>query len=234
MDATLELTHERVDDVPLFAGLFAPAPISRGPRPPFPRPTPSTRDSPTAGSSPSGSPTFSPGPTTASPRPGLGRGSQHTLETLVGEPIRPVEFGDDRLTLVLKRLGDLAGWHALEADLWHTHCDVYALPVERVRLDATTSCGCHAINDDALMQLGHSRATGPTWPRFKLMVAAAEPGGLSWPAMSIPAMPPTTCFSPAVSAGPRHLGQTGLLYPATARSRPWRRGPRSPPTRIST
>ena len=31
-------------------------------------------------------------------------GLQHTLETLIGQPIRPVEFGDDRLTLVLKRL----------------------------------------------------------------------------------------------------------------------------------
>ena len=28
----------------------------------------------------------------------------HALETLIGQPIRPVEFGDDRLTLVLKRL----------------------------------------------------------------------------------------------------------------------------------
>src|SRR5512135_3131240 len=51
---------------------------------------------------------------------------RHTLETLVGQPIRPVEFGDDRLTLVLRRLADPAAWEALEADLWHTHCDVYA------------------------------------------------------------------------------------------------------------
>src|SRR3954452_4146792 len=31
-------------------------------------------------------------------------GLRHTLETLVGQDIRPVEFSDDRLTLVLKRL----------------------------------------------------------------------------------------------------------------------------------
>ena len=33
---------------------------------------------------------------------------KHTLETFVGQPIRPVEFGDDRLTSVLKRLADPA------------------------------------------------------------------------------------------------------------------------------
>ena len=38
------------------------------------------------------------------------------------------------MTLVLKRLDSPAAWESLEEDLWHTHCDVYALPVERVRL----------------------------------------------------------------------------------------------------
>jgi hypothetical protein len=33
----------------------------------------------------------------------------------------------------------------------------YALPVERVRLDATTSCGHHTVTDDGLMQFGHSK-----------------------------------------------------------------------------
>ena len=103
---------------------------------------------------------------------------QHTLETLIDQPIRPVEFGDDRLTLVLKRLSDPAAWEALEADLWHTHCDVYALPVERVRLDATTSCGYHTVTDDGLMQLGHSKDHRPDLAQFKLMAAVAEPTGL--------------------------------------------------------
>jgi hypothetical protein len=64
----------------------------------------------------------------------------HTLETLINQPIRPIEFSDDRLSLVLKRLSDPEAWHELEAALWHTQCEVYALPpVEQVHLDATTS-----------------------------------------------------------------------------------------------
>ena len=167
MDATLELTHERVDDVPLLVGFLIrmrlPEILDRH-LPPHPL------------------------------HQGLSNGwlitvwityilsqadhrkshvqawvdsLQHTLETLIGQPIRPVDFSDDRLTLVLNRLSDLEVWPELEADLWHTQCDVYALPpVERVHLDATTSYGYHAIDDDGLMQLGHSapcKGVGLQW-----------------------------------------------------------------------
>src|SRR5438270_5201534 len=118
--ATLELTHERVDDVPLLLGFLIklklpeildrhyPAhPLHQG---------------------------FSHGwlitvwiayilsraDHRKSPVQAWADGLQHALEALVGQPIRPVEFSDDRLTLVLKRLADTAAWHALVADLWHT------------------------------------------------------------------------------------------------------------------
>src|SRR5262249_46506477 len=58
-------------------------------------------------------------------------------------------------------------------------CDVYALPpVQRAHLDATTSDGYHAVDDDGLMRLGHSKDHRPDLPQIKLMAAAAFPGGL--------------------------------------------------------
>src|SRR5262249_53961746 len=67
----------------------------------------------------------------------------------------------------------------LEATLVRAQCEVYALPPpERVRLDATTTYGYHAIDDDGLMQLGHSKDHRPDLPQIKLMAAAAEPSGL--------------------------------------------------------
>src|SRR3954451_1255700 len=150
VDATLELTHERVDDVPLLLGfliklnlpevldrLFPAHPLHQG---------------------------LSNGwiitvwiayilsraDHRKSPVQTWAQALQHTLEATIGQAIRPVEFSDDRLTLVLKRLDADTAWDSLEDDLWHTHCDVYALPVERVRLDATTSCGYHAVDDDGL------------------------------------------------------------------------------------
>jgi len=178
VDTTLELTHERVDDLPLLLGfliqLKLPEILDRHlPAHPLHQ-----------GLSNGWLITvwiayiLSRADHRKSPVQAWAQGLQHTLETLIGQRIRPVEFNDDRLTLLLKRLADTAAWEAVEADLWHTHCHVYALPVERVRLDATTSCGSHTVTDDGLMQLGHSKDHRPDLAQFKLMAAVAEPTGL--------------------------------------------------------
>jgi transposase len=179
MDAALELTHERVDDVPLLLGflihLHLPEILDRH-LPPHPL---------HQGLSNGWLITvwiayiLSQADHRKSPVQEWADGLHHTLEALIGRPIRPVESSDDRLTLVLNRLSDRGAWRELEADLWHTRCDVYALPpVERVHLDATTSYGYHAADDDGLMQLGHSKDHRPDLPPIELMAAAAWPGGL--------------------------------------------------------
>ena len=138
---------------------------------------------------------------------------QHTLESIIGQPFRPVDFTDDRLTLVLKRLSDLAVWARLEADLWQSNCDVYALPVERVRLDSTTSYGYHTITDDGLMQLGHSKDHRPDLPQIKLMAAAAEPTGLFLASDVHPGdAADDPLYLPLIRRVRELLGQTGLLY----------------------
>ncbi len=214
MNATLQLTHERVDDVPLLLGLLMklqiPEIIDRQ-YPPHPL------------------------------HEGLSNGwlitvwlayilsqadhrksyvqdwvesLQHTIETLIGQPIRPVEFNDDRLTLVLKRLSDPADWQELEGRLWRAQCEVYALPpVERVRLDATTTCGYHTVADDGVMQLGHSKDHRPDLPQIKLMAAAAEPGGLFLAGDVHPGnAADDPLYLPLYRRVRALLGQTGLLY----------------------
>jgi len=136
----------------------------------------------------------------------------HTLETLIGQTIRPVEFSDDRLTLILKRLDSQVAWESLEADLWHSHCDVYALPVERVRLDATTSCGYHTVTEDGLMQLGHSKDHRPDLAQFKRMAAVAEPSGLFLAGDVHPGnAADDPLYLPLYRRVRALLGQTGLL-----------------------
>jgi hypothetical protein len=49
--------------------------------------------------------------------------------------------------LVLKRLSEL------EADRWREQCDVYAFPVERIRLDATSRFGYHAVEEGGLIPI---------------------------------------------------------------------------------
>ena len=102
------------------------------------------------------------------------RNHARTLETLIGERLRPVEFGDDRLSIILRRLND-ADWSALEGDLWKATCEVYEISYQCIRLDSTTSFGYHAITPDGLMQRGHSKDHRPDLPQLKLMAAAAQP-----------------------------------------------------------
>lgn len=98
----------------------------------------------------------------------------HTLQTLIGQSLRPSEFSDDRLSILLRRLHD-ADWPALEAELWQATCEVYEISYQCVRLDATTSFGYHTITADGLMQRGHSKDHRPDLPQLKLMAAAAQP-----------------------------------------------------------
>src|SRR3954454_13100965 len=67
-------------------------------------------------------------------------GLRQTLEALTGQTICDTDFTDDRLTLVLRALSDTEPWDRIETDLWAVTCEVYELPVERIRLDSTTSC----------------------------------------------------------------------------------------------
>jgi transposase len=213
MDATLELTHERVDDVPLLLSflirLRLPEVLDRH-LPPHPL---------HQGLSNGWLITvwiayiLSQADHRKSPVQEWVDGLHHTLEALIGQPLRPVEFSDDRLTLVLNRLSDPDAWRQLEADLWCTQCEVYALPpVERVHLDATTSYGYRAV-DDGLMQLGHSKDHRPDLPQIKLMAAAAWPGGLFLAGDVHPGnAADDPLYLPLYRRVRALLGRTGLLY----------------------
>jgi transposase len=106
-------------------------------------------------------------------------GLARTLHHVLGQPIRTVEFSDDRLGALLRRLSDDAAWEAIEQDLWAASVTVYDLPLTGVRLDATASAGCHQPQPDGLMQHGHSKDHRPDLPQLKLMAAVAEPTGQS-------------------------------------------------------
>ena len=137
----------------------------------------------------------------------------HTLESVTGQSFRPVEFTDDRLTLVLQRLSDPTAWALLEADLWQSTCDVYELPVERIRLDSTTSYGYHTVTEGGTMQLCHSKDHRPELPQLKLMAAAAEPTGLLVASDVHPGdAADDPLYLPLIRRVRELLGRTGLLY----------------------
>ena len=140
---------------------------------------------------------------------------RQTLERLLGQPIRSVEFSDDRLGIVLRRLSRTADWEALEAELWAKTVVAYDLDqgMIGVRLDSTTTYGYHTPTEDGVMQLGQSKDHRPDLPQLKLMAAAVEPSGhllacdvLSGQSADDP------LYQPMIARVRQMFGRTGLLY----------------------
>ncbi|OGO27152.1 MAG: hypothetical protein A2Z16_15305 [Chloroflexi bacterium RBG_16_54_18] len=105
------------------------------------------------------------------------RQAHETIERITGMKVNELDFTDDRLTLLLRRLSQPETWQAIETDLGRSILRVYELKPERVRLDATTVSGYHASGEDTLFQYGHSK-DDPSLAQVKVMVAALDPLGL--------------------------------------------------------
>jgi transposase len=143
---------------------------------------------------------------------GWAQSHQHTLETLLGQALRPVEFSDDRLSIILRRFHD-ADWEVLEADLWQATFEVYEVPINCVRLDSSTSCGYHTIDPDGVMQLGHSKDHRPDLPQIKLMAAAAQPSGLLLATDVHPGnAADDPLYLPLIRRVRKQIGRSGMLY----------------------
>lgn len=137
----------------------------------------------------------------------------HTLEQLLGQPLREVDFSDDRLGGLLRRFSDDAAWEALEEELWEATMTVYALPVTTVHLDSTTSYGYHQPQENGLMQYGQSKDHRPDLPQLKLMAAAAAPWGHLIACDVVPGQSADDpLYAPLYRRVRGILGQTGLLY----------------------
>lgn len=138
------------------------------------------------------------------------------LETQSGctqQPMRALDFSDDRLGCILCVLSDDEQWEAFEGELNQRLLRVYDLGAERVRLDSTTVSGYWEVTPDGLFQLGHSKAGQPSQPQVKVMLAALDPLG----------MPVVTdvlsgnraddpLYIPSITRVRESVGHRGLLY----------------------
>ena len=137
----------------------------------------------------------------------------HMLEQLLGQPIRDVEFSDDRLGIVLRRLSDSENWHATQADLWHNRVEVYAIEIKSVRLDATAASGYHEATEDGIMQKGHTKDYRPDLAQVKLMAACVEPSGQFMASDAMAGQSADTpLYLPMIVRLREMLAQRGLLY----------------------
>ena len=103
--------------------------------------------------------------------------AQETIVRISGQTVNELDFTDDRLTLLLRRLSKPAAWQAVERELGQSILRVYEILPKSVRLDTTTVSGYHEGSDESLFQYGYSK-DDPTLRQVKLMVAALDPLGL--------------------------------------------------------
>src|SRR3954447_7032909 len=136
----------------------------------------------------------------------------HTLESFFAASLRPHEFSDDRLGILLANLA-AADWDDIESELFYSCFDVYELPRGAFHLDTTTSCGYHAIGPDGIMQLGHSKDHRPDLPQLKIMAAVTQP--LAFPTSTAVAPGNTSddvLYRPTIEKVQALIGRHGLLF----------------------
>jgi transposase len=103
------------------------------------------------------------------------------LETLtagVGQPIRPLDFSDDRLADLLDRLAETATWGEVETALNGVVLRVYELDGDRIRLDSTSVKTYAGVSEGGLFQFGHSKDHRADLPQVMISLAALDPLGL--------------------------------------------------------
>ena len=108
------------------------------------------------------------------------------LVQVTGQSFAPSDFNDNRLAALLKRLSKPRRWARFEAALWDHSVEVYELcppsiaslgRLASAHVDSTTACGFHRILPDGVMQRGHSKDHRPDLAQLKLMTVAMHPFG---------------------------------------------------------
>ena len=135
-----------------------------------------------------------------------------TIEKITGQTVRDLDFTDDRLTLLLRRLSQAEIWQAIEKELSQNIIRVYDLKAKQVRLDPTTVSGYHEGGDESLFQYGYSK-DDPTLRQVKVMVAALDPFGLPLVSQVVAGnVADDALYRPAVDRVLQIIDGTGLLF----------------------
>jgi transposase len=81
--------------------------------------------------------------------------AQETIMKITGQQVHELDFTNDRLTLLLRKLSKPAPWQAVETELGRSILRVYELTPKNVRLDTTTVSGYHEGRVESLFQYGY-------------------------------------------------------------------------------
>jgi transposase len=136
----------------------------------------------------------------------------HTLRGCTGQPVHPLDVGDDRLAEVLAALSDEARWAVFEGALNRQLRRVDELQPACVRRDNTAASGQWTVTEDGLFPFGHSKDPRPDLPQVKVMLAALDPLGLPVATDVVPGpRADDPLYGPAIVRVRERLGRRGVL-----------------------
>src|SRR5215217_2991360 len=136
-----------------------------------------------------------------------------TLGTTTGQMVTRVDFTDDRLESVLRRLSHDERWEAFESALNQHTVRVYALSTERVHVDSTSAKAYATVSDGGLFQFGHSKDYRPDLPQVKVMQAVLDPLGMPLATDVVSGeRADDPLYLPCIARVQASVGRRGLLY----------------------
>ena len=136
-----------------------------------------------------------------------------TLGTTTGQTVTRVDFTDDRLEIVLRRLSHDARWGAFESALNQHTVRVYDLSAERVHVDSTSASAYATVSDGGLFQFGHSKDYRPDLPQVKVMQAVLDPLGMPLATDVVSGeRADDPLYMPCIERVQASVGRHGLLY----------------------
>ena len=141
------------------------------------------------------------------------------LSRLTGRQINSQDFNDNRLSSLLSRLSQRERWHRFEAALWQNSVEVYEILEPSVgglfsaHADSTTVKGYHQVHENGVMPRGHSQDHRPDLPQLKLMTAAMHPyGHLIATGVESGQTADDGRYLPLIARVRQMLGRVGVLY----------------------
>src|SRR6266571_6238012 len=136
-----------------------------------------------------------------------------TLGATTGQAIKRVDFTDDRLEIVLRRLSDDTRWAAFESALNQHTVRVYDLSTARVHVDSTSASAYATVTEGGLFQFGHSKDYRPDLPQVKVMQAVLDPLGMPVATDVVSGeRADDPLYVPCIERVQTSVGRRGLLY----------------------
>src|SRR6266481_6450813 len=136
-----------------------------------------------------------------------------TLGFTTGQAVMRVDFTDDRLEIVLRRLSNDTRWAAFESALNQHTVRVYDPSSDRVHVDSTSASAYATVTEGGLFQFGHRKDYRPDLPQVKVMQAVLDPLGMPLATDVVSGeRADDPLYVPCIARVQQSLGRRGLLY----------------------